>query len=244
MEHILADHGLRLTCLSGPARTGELHRDCIFADLWDEGVANSLLPWHGGFRLDDQDFLVMVSDCKDNRCLGLLAASLRATEREPFLLLEAAYVTPAESRRNLLQRMAAFALLNIARLDAVPHVVAACAVGEDCRGSLQDLQRQFTAASVFPRPDAAVVELGMAGLARRIARVVWPVACYEAGSGVLRAAGVEHALVVLELSASDDATIVEDARRVYRTRATLARAAGEMPVGPLRGPTVTIRQRG
>src|SRR5665213_3732235 len=109
LEHILADQGLRVTCLSDRSRIDELDQDCMFQDLWDDDVANALLPWHGRFHLDDQECLVLVSGSRDNRCLGLLAASQRATEREPFLFLEAVCLTPAARRQNLLQRMVAFA---------------------------------------------------------------------------------------------------------------------------------------
>lgn len=233
MEHILADQGLRVTCLTDPHRIDELDQDRIFADLSDGSVAGSLLPWHSRPRLHDQDFLVLVSSHRDNRYLGLLAASERATEREPFLLLESAYVTPGARGRNLFQRMIAFAVLCIARHDTVPTVIAACAHGEACRHSLQELHRHFTAASVFPRPNTTVIDFGMAGLAQRVARVIRPGAVYEAGSGLFRTAGAnaaigapwnrlprpaEQTLVLVDLGARDDATIVKEARRLYRSR--------------------------
>ena len=232
MEHFLADQGLRAICLHDVSEMDGRDQARMRADLWDGGIANAVVPGRRWLDLEEQDFVVLVSDFQRNRCLGLLTATERSTEREPFLLVEAAYVAPSARGRNLLQRMVAFAVLCIARYDRIPSLVAACAQGEACRRNLSDVQKHFRAASVFPRPDEAAIDLGMAGLAQRIARVIRPGARYEAGSGAFRASSVapwdrashhnEQTLVVLDLGAKDDASIVKDARRLYRTRPSRA----------------------
>src|SRR6185312_4673732 len=181
MEHFLADQGLRAICLHDVSEMDGRDQARMRADLWDGGIANAVVPGRRWLDLEEQDFVVLVSDFQRNRCLGLLTATERSTEREPFLLVEAAYVAPSARGRNLLQRMVAFAVLCIARYDRIPTLVAACAQGEACRRNLSDVRQHFRAASVFPRPDEAAIDLGMAGLAQRIARVIRPGARYEAG---------------------------------------------------------------
>ena len=167
-----------------------------------------------------------------DRCLGVIAASDLATEREPFLFLDAAYLAPGVRASYLLQRMLAFAMLRIAGIAAVPNVIAACVQTPCYARRLREFGQRFTAASLFPAaPDAVVIDLGMASLARRIVRVVRPasrtrsppVHARAAASLALCAApgrpiAMEETLVVIDLSMADDAAILEDARRLYRAR--------------------------
>jgi hypothetical protein len=121
----------------------------------------------------------------------------------------------------------------------VPYVLAACVQTPCYARSLQEFGQRFSAASLFPAaPDAVVIDLGMASLARRIVRVVRPASRHQmAGSfrstvaaGAGRHPGgiaggstngshrMEETLVVIDLSMADDATILDDARRLYRAR--------------------------
>lgn len=225
MEYVLADQRLRVTCLNDADRFDELE-DGIFCDEWGTGIAGALHPWCGRLSLPDQDLVVLVTRNDDDRPLGLVAASQRATQREPFLLLEAAYVSPAARGRNLLQRMIAFAVLSLARRDMLPTLIAACSHSEAYRRNIGELCGRFTAASAFPDADAPAIDLGMAGTAQRIARTLRPEARYEAGSGTFYAANdrdhrfPQNRLVVLELAGAEEATIEADARRVFRERTT------------------------
>ncbi len=225
MEHVLADHGLRITCLSDAERFDELEEG-VLCDGWVAAIAHALYPWRGRLSLADQDVIVLVTGKHDDRPVGLVAASQRATQHEPFLLLEAAYVSDSAPDRNLLQRMIAFAVLSLARSDMTPTLIAACSRSEAYGRTVRELRACFTTAAVFPDPDEPAIDLAMASTARRIARTVRPEARYAAGSGTFYAASdqdyrfPENTLVLLDLAASDEATITADARRVFRERST------------------------
>lgn len=225
MEHVLADHGLRITCLSDADRFDELEGG-ILCDGCGEGTAHALHPWRGRLSLPDQDVIVLATGRDDDRPVGLVAASQRATPHEPFLLLEAAYVSPSTRDRNLLQRMIAFSILSLARSDMTPTLIAACSRSEADGRSIRKLRACFTTAAAFPDPDAPAIDLAIASTARRIARTVRPEAHYAAGSGTFYAASdqdyrfPQNSLVLLDLAASDEATITADARRVFRERST------------------------
>jgi hypothetical protein len=236
MEHVLVDQGLRITSLRDADRFDELEEG-ILCDGWGEGIAGALHPWRGRLSLPDQDVIVLVTGNDDDRPVGLVAASQRATPHEPFLLLEAAYVSGSVRDCNLLQRMIAYSILALARTDSTPTLIAACSASEAHGRSIRELRPCFTAAGAFPDPDAPAIDLAMASTARRIARAVRPEARYAAGSGAFYAASDQHyrfpenSLILLDLAASDEATIVADARRVFRERSTRRAiyAAGAAP---------------
>jgi hypothetical protein len=225
MEHVLVDHGLRITCLSDADRFDELEEG-ILCDGWGEGVAPALHPWRGRLSLAGQDVIVLATGNDDDRPVGVVAASQRATQHEPFLLLEAAYVSESVRQRNLLQRMIAFAILSLARSDMTPTLIAACSRSEAYGQNIRELRARFATAAAFPDPDASAIDLATASTARRIARTVRPEARYAAGSGTFYSASdqdyrfPQNTLVLLDLAASDEATIAADARRVFRERST------------------------
>jgi hypothetical protein len=224
MEHILADQGLRVSCL-GSADAIDAFDDCMFVDEWGGGLTSALHPWRGRLLLAEQDVLVLVRGKDDDRPLGLIAASQRATECEPFVLLEAAYISPHARARNLLQRMIAFTVLSLARQEMTPSVIAACTNSEAYRRNIEEVRPHFAGASVFPAPHAPAVDLSMARMAQRIARTLRPEARYASGSGTFYAASdrelrfPQQSLVVLDLG-GDEATVAADARRLYRRRAS------------------------
>lgn len=223
MEHILAGQGLRVTCL-GSAEAIDEFDDCMFCDEWGGSVTSALHPWRGRLLLADQDVLVLVRGRDDDHVLGVLAASQRATDHEPFVFLEAAYVSPRAHGRNLLQRMIAFCVLSLARQEATPSLIAACVQSTPYHRNILELQAVFRGASGFPDPAAPAVDLSMARTAQRIARTVRPEARYAAGTGVFYAANdsalrfPQQSLAMLDLAACDEAAIIADARHLYRQR--------------------------
>ncbi|HEY1934826.1 MAG TPA: hypothetical protein VGG99_22705 [Acetobacteraceae bacterium] len=233
MEHILADQGLRVTCLGSSDAIDEFD-DCMFVDEWGGGLTSALHPWRGRLLLADQDVLVLVRAKDDDRPLGLIAASQRSTDCEPFLLLEAAYVSPHARHRNLLQRMIAFTVLSLARQEATPSLIAVCAKSEAYRRNIEELRPHFTGASVFPMQDAPAIDLSMAKMAQRIARRLCPEARYAAGSGTFYAARdrdlcfPQQSLLVIDLG-SNETAIAADARRLYRRRPS--RRADQLDAG-------------
>ena len=225
MEHVLAGQGLRMTCLTDAERFDELQED-ILADGPLEGAARTLHPWRGWLSLPEQDVIVLATANDDGRPLGLVAASLRATQQEPFMLVEAACVSSSSPDQRLLQRMIAFGILSLARRDRIPTLITACSCGDAYRWTNSALRTHFTAAVAFPDPDAPTINLAMVRTARRIAGAVRPEARYAAGSSTFYAANdrdgraPQSTLVILDLAASDEATIAADARRIFRRRST------------------------
>ncbi len=252
MDTILAEQGLRLSYLRDPSKSEAFDPCRILDDLCENGMAGAMLPWQNGLRMAESDHLVLATGTNDGRCFGVIAASDLATEREPFLFLDAAYMAPASRASNLLQRMPAFAMLRIAGHAPVPTVIAACVQSPCYARGLRDLGQRFTGAALFPAaPDDVVIDLGMASLSRRIVRVVRPGSRYEAATGVFRSVActgaarhagglpkaissgvpseipseissgnhrMEETLVVVDLSAVDEAHILDEARKLYRTR--------------------------
>ncbi len=247
MDTILAEQGLRLTYLRDPSKHEAFDPCRILDDLCNDGMGGAMLPWQNGLRMAGSDHLVIATGTNDGRCFGVVAASDLATDREPFLFLDAAYMAPTVRTSHLLQRMLAFAMLRIAGFSAVPYVLAACVQTPCYARGLREFGQRFSLASLFPAaPDAVVIDLGMASLARRIVRVVRPgsrheiagrfrsagaagAARYPAGSAGGSANGgtsaksngshrMEETLVIIDLSMAADATILDNARRLYRAR--------------------------
>ena len=225
MEHVRAGQGLRITCLNDADRVDELQED-ILGDGPLDDAARALHPWRGWLSLSEQDVIVLVTANDDGRPLGLVAASQRATQQEPFLLLEAACVSPSARDRHLLQRMIAFSILSLARRDMMPTLIAACSCSDAYGRTNRALRTDFTGAVAFPDPDTPTINLAMARTARRIAGAVRPEARYAVGSSTFYAANdrdgrsPQSSLVVLDLAASDEATIAADARRIFRRRSS------------------------
>jgi len=235
MDTILAEQGLRLGYLRNPSRSEAFDPCRILEDVCEDGMAGAMLPWQNGLRMAESDHLIVATGIGDGRCFGAIAATDLATEREPFLFIDAAYLAPGVRASNLLQRMLAFAMLRVAGNAAVPNVIAACVQAPYYARELREFGQRFTAASLFPAaPDAVVIDLGMASLARRIVRVVRPASRREitlrfrlttaASAARLPAAiatggnQMDETLLVIDLSMADDATILEDARKLYRAR--------------------------
>ena len=228
MNAIVAEQVVRLSYVCDPSRSRAFDPCRVLEDLYDGGTPLSMLPWQNGLRMAASDHLVLATASDTDRCLGVIAASERGTEREPFLFLDAAYLPPVARVSLLLQRMLAFAMLRIAGQDTVPNVIAACVQTPCYVSMLRTFGQRFSAASLFPAvPGDIVIDLGMASMARRIVRVVRPGSRCEAANGTFEAASLAYAsaghataetLVLIDLSTGDEAAILEDARRLYRVR--------------------------
>jgi hypothetical protein len=231
MDTILAEQGLRLSYLRNPSASEAFDPCRILDDLCEDGMAGAMLPWQNGLRMAASDHLIVATGAANGRCFGVVAATDMATEREPFLFIDAAYMAPIPRASHLLQRMLACTVLRVAGNAAVPNVIAACVQTQFYARGLRGFGQHFRTASMFPAaPDAVVVDLGMASLARRIVRVVRPASRREiaarcrfalAAGAMYQSAGphqIEETLIVLDLSMADDASILDDARKLYRAR--------------------------
>ena len=111
---------------------------------------------------------------------------------------------------------------------------------------MRETARHFTGALFFPDPDSAAINFHTATLAQRIAREIGPNHRFQATTGMMRGgvmitAGVsqyrpfardpqfdrlfgqrlqpaDRMLAMLDLRGEDEASILDDARRLYRSR--------------------------
>ena len=246
MDHVLAEQGLRLTYLCDPIDIDELDPDRILDDLSDDTPDGDPFPWLTRCHLTEYDHLVLVTDRSSGRYLAILAANDGTTAREDFLLLETAYVASIARGQNLMRRMIALAMLRIGGLRAVPSVIAACTRNPICYRIIQSAACRFAGATFFPQPDSVVINFQTATLAQRIAREIGPNLRIQATTGIMRGAmtmvaGTSHygalarhpqfggvfaqwlhpadrMLAVLDLRGQNEAGILDDARRIYRSR--------------------------
>ena len=209
------------------------------------GCLGDPLPWLTRCRLADYDHLVLVTDQPSGRHLGFLAATDGATTRDSFLLLETAFVAPVARGQNLMRRMIALAMLRIGGIGAVPSVIVACTRDPICYRIMRETARHFTGAVFFPDPDSVAINFQTATLAQRIAREIGPNHRFQATTvtihgGIMVTAGAsryrfardpqfnrmfglrlqptDRMLAMLDLRGEDEATIIDDARRLYRSR--------------------------
>jgi len=241
MGHVLTDHGLCLTYLRNSDVIDDVDQAHILDDLSDDTLDGDPLPWLTRYRLDAYDHLVLVTDRSSDRHLGFLAASNGATPREDFLLLETAFVATAARGQNLMRRMLAFAMLRIGGMGPVPSIVAACTRSPHCYRIMRDTARRFSGATFFPEPDSVTIDFHAATLAQRIVRAIGSRHRFHAATGTIRGVGgarrqpisgdpqldslfgqhmqpADRVLTVLDLRGEDEATIFDDARRIYRSR--------------------------
>jgi hypothetical protein len=246
MDHVLTEQGLCLTYLCDANAIDELDQDRILDDLTDDTPDGDPFPWLTRYRLADYDHLVLVTDRSCGRYLAFLAAKDGATTREDFLLLETAFVTPVARGQNLMRRMIALAMLRIGGIRAAPSVIVACTRNPICCRIMRETARHFTGAALFPDPDSVAINFHTATLAQRIAREIGPNHRFQVTTGTMRGgmvagAGVgqyrplardpqfdrlfgqwlqpaDRMLAMLDLRGEDEATILDEARRLYRSR--------------------------
>jgi hypothetical protein len=244
MDHILTEYGLRLTYLRDPNVIDDLDQDRILEDLSDDTPDGDPLPWLTRYRLADYDHLVLVTDRSSGRYLAFLAGNDGATARENFLLLETAFVTSVARGQNLMRRMIALAMLRIGGLGPLPSVIVACTRNPACYRIMRDIARRFTGAALFPDLDSVAINFHSATLAQRVAREIYPHSHLQASTGTIRDAAApagtnlrrplssdeqidslfgqqmqtaDRMLAVVDLRSADEAIILEDARRIYRS---------------------------
>jgi hypothetical protein len=264
MDHVLTEYGLRMTYLRNPSVVDDLDTDHVLEDLFDGALDGDVLPWLAGHQLNDHDHLILATDRHTGRYLGVLGACDGATTGEEFLILEVAFVAPKARGQNLLRRMIALALLRIGGLGPLPSAIAACTRSPICYHVLRGITRGFTHAAFFPEPAHFPINLHSATLAQRIAREIHPNCRFQINTSTIRGSvppidlrqyqtppnGLEtnglfgqymqlndQTLVVIDLRGRDEATILDDARLLYRARPV------HTSLGPSSGSTNRFRLR-
>jgi hypothetical protein len=245
MHHVLAEYGLRLTYLRNPSVVDDLDTDRVLEDLSDDTLDGDVFPWLAGHQLNDHDHLILATDRHTGQYLGVLGACDGATTGEEFLILEAAFVAAAARGQNLLRRMIALALLRIGSLGPLPSAIAASTRSPICYRILRGIAHSFSQASLFPEPANVPINFHAATLAQRIAHEIHPNCRFQITTSTIRGAAppvdlrqyqalsndleidglfdphmqpADEILVVLDLRGGGEATILDDARLLYRAR--------------------------
>jgi hypothetical protein len=246
MNRVLTEYGLRLTYLCDPRDIRELSEDRILQDLADHSPDSDPLPWLTRYRLTDYDHVILATDRSTGAYLALLGANDSATKREQFLLLETAFVATIARGQHAMRRMLALAMLRIGGMGSVPSIIATCTRNPICYRAMRDFARRFTGAVFFPNPGSVTIDFEAATLAQRIAREIGPNHRFQAATGTIRSSMMiatgtddyqplshdpqidllfgqhmqptDQMLAVLDFRKMDDAVILDDARRIYRSR--------------------------
>lgn len=233
MDHVLTEYGLRLTYLCDPTAMETIDQDRILDDLFDDMPDGDPIPWLTRHRFADYDHLILVTDRRTGQHLGFLGVTDRETTQEPFLYLEAAFVTPKARGQHLLRRMIALTLLRIGGHSAAPAIIAGYAQQPILRYILHDLAAMLPNATFFPEQGKAAVNFNAAALAQRISRITHPNHRIEIMTGQLRPRAEPERLLqistpplsrntprlaIADLRREPEAAIFEAARHFYRSR--------------------------
>lgn len=245
MDHVLTEHGLRLTYLRDTAEIDALDQERILDDLFEGTPPGETPLWTTGCLLSDYDHLVLASDTATGRVLGLLGGQNRVTARqESVLLLETGFVIAPARGQNLLRRMIALALLRIAGLGSLPDAIAVLTRNPVCCHVLRAMGEALHGATFAPDPEEAVIRLDAAALMHRIGNGMGHRMYYGATLETMRGAAptstnplrrltydmrmeqvftppcltAEPMLVALDLRGADEKRLLDDARRMYRAK--------------------------
>lgn len=228
----------------------EYHRDPLGIEALDEElIVEDLargMPETGALRrvrqlsFTDCDHLLIATDRRDGRAIGLLAAQDCKTAREEFLHLECAFVRSDARDRHLMTRMMAALVLRAAGLASAPTVIAGSTGDSEWLAAMRAFGRGFNGSACFPQPPADPVSLRSAALAQRVARSLFPSLRFDLATGVVRGAeaarwmprsvhaaqgeqagsmtGADQLLALIDLRTESEAGIMDDARRMHRAR--------------------------
>jgi hypothetical protein len=193
MDHIIASAGLRLSYLCDPVSIGRLDAQKIADDLAEPTTEFALCGWFARVSLTDFDHVVLATDRKTGRHVAMLVADDGETAKGRHLNLRAAFVIDPMRSSKLMPRLLAYTLSRISCLGTMPQVIAARTSIPACYHLLRVFSENIPGATVFPEPEATVINLGRAGLAREIARQTAPHLEYEAGTGAIKGSRITNA---------------------------------------------------
>ena len=196
MEHTLTDAGLRMTYLRHPYQLDELDQDAILEDVSGGRVERLASAYLTNINFNEYDHLVLATDCRTERTVGMLGLHEGNTGQEDFLHLRTAFIAPAARGRGIMDRMTTHALLRVASFAPVPQVIAARTSNPNWFRSLRKLSQRFAGAVFFPDHNHPAIRLDSVKLARRLARQLAPNLHFDIGTATLRggriAAGLSH----------------------------------------------------
>jgi GNAT superfamily N-acetyltransferase len=241
----LAQSDLRTHYIRDPFAIETIDIDQIVQELAEGSPGSTPSLWVGHTPLTEYDHVVLASDRRSGRCLGVMGARDGVTERdEEFLFIHTGFVAERARGKGLMRRMIALTLLRAAGNDAMPRIIAARTCSRLFYRVLNDFGARIPEVVVYPDLEAGPVSLPAASLAQRIARQVARGTRFEPGTGALRgglaAAGggkipptlshdpridelfgrtlapPDQILAMVDMRPASEEAIVEEARRIYR----------------------------
>ena len=247
MRHQSAALGLRLTDIRDRNLLAIRDPNNVLTEMAADCKQPGIVTWLSRCNPEDYDHLVVAEETTNGRAVGLLCANEHASSEEKFLFVPATFVVPAARKRRIMRRMLATALLQSARRGPVPRVIAVRSCNPMTFLALRRFAQYVPGAVLYPALANTPVNLAAAALARRIARAVSPTCHFDPGTSVLRGAIVVHGflgcttpmpaydpeidamfarcvgpvdqlLAVVDLRHTDEATILNKARRLHRRR--------------------------
>ncbi len=245
MEHVLTEHGLRLTYLRDAGAINDLDQERILDDLAEGTPPGEAAVWTTRAFLSDYDHLVLASHTESGQTLGLLGVRDGETAMGTFLLLETGFVVASARGANLLRRMISLALLRIAGLGALPDAIATVTRNPIGCHVLQAMGRNLRGTRFAPTADQVVVRIQDALLIRSISAALRLPLRYGATLDALQTAhpaatnrlrrlshdmrmehvfaparlAAEPLVATLDLRGAAEVSLLADARRLYRAKA-------------------------
>jgi hypothetical protein len=203
MDHVIASAGLRLRYLCDPSSIHDLDAQKILDDLCEPETRYALCGWFARMSLSDFDHVVLATDQKTGRHVAMLIANDGATPNGAYLDLRAGFVINAMRGSKLMRRLLAYTISRISCLGTMPRIIVAQTSIPACYRLLSLFSQNFPGATVFPQPEAAIVDLGRAGLAKQIARHALPHLEYETGTGTIKEARLRNATCFARTTGAD-----------------------------------------
>jgi hypothetical protein len=172
------ERAVQLACLSDPHTIETLDMDRLVEDLTDGMPPSFLTPE----RICVQDLIVVATEARSGRYLGLLGARDDSAGGQAFLRLDMACVAPRARGQRLIARLLARAAME--RVGRVTALVARTATPAWFH-ALSHFASDLAGSAFHPAPAGVVVALRTVALARQIASALSPEHRYDVASGVL-----------------------------------------------------------
>lgn len=245
MSNDLAGALVEVTYTCDPRRIEALDDTAAVRALSDDAAQSGLAEGLRCGGLSVYSHVVLATERRSGRAVALIAAMDCRTTQEDFLLVDSLPLKTDARSRHLMRRMLAALVLRIAGLSQAPTVIASCSTDPAWLPVLLDFGRRFRGAACFPSGPDAPIQLRSGALARRVGRGLHPELQLELTTGAMRnGAGdeanrfearhfgtrcierpggecgllIEPALTLIDLRTETEASITEDALRIYRSR--------------------------
>lgn len=223
MGQNLAGLGLTLDDIACRRAVEALDLDPILNDLRAAGVPSHQLTWLAYKQIGGIKRILILRDQRTNACQGTMLVEQRTTGSESFLAVDALIGGPALRAEAMLQRMLCFLILRLETMDERPAGILARFGSSRLCKVLHAIGESIPEARFHPAPEDRVIAFETAAFAHRLAKAAGLACRFQAARDILRddapaASEGLPALAVLDLRRSEEATVVEYARKLFRDR--------------------------